>query len=88
MRVRVIIKNAQSLPEVTDVSMLKDRIWTIPFLMLFIEMRLCKKPASGKSRQHYVDEASAVFGEESRLALGSMPEGFSAWSAPAAAAVP
>ena len=57
--------------------MLKDR--TIAYLMLFIELRSCKKPVSGKSKAFYVDEVGAVFGQESRLALGSTPEGFAAW---------
>lgn len=78
-RVRGVISNAAQLPEVADAIMLKDRS---------IEMRSCKKPASGKKKAYYVDEASAVFGQECRLALGSVPEGFAAWSARAAAAVP
>jgi hypothetical protein len=81
-RVRRLIVSAASLPEVTDASMLKDL--TVANLMLFIEMRSCTKPTSGKSKAFYLAEASAVFGQACRLALGSMPEGFAAWSAPAA----
>jgi hypothetical protein len=83
-RVRVVVASAAQLPEVADASMLKDR--TVPFLLLFIEMRTCKKPTGGKNKAYYVQEASAVFGQETRLALGSVPEGFAAWSATAAAA--
>jgi hypothetical protein len=84
-RVRGVIASAAQLPEVADASMLKDR--TVPFQMLFIEMRTCKKPTGGKNKAYYVDEASAVFGQEIRLALGSVSEGFAASLAPAAVAV-
>jgi hypothetical protein len=83
-RVRGVIASAAQLSEVSDASKLKNL--TMPCLLLFIEMRTCKKPVGGKNKAHYVDEASAVFGQECRLALGSMPEGFSAWAAPADAA--
>ena len=65
-RVRGVIASAAQLPEVADASMLMDR--TVPLLMLFIEMRACKKPSGGKNKAYYAEEASAEFGQEIRLA--------------------
>jgi hypothetical protein len=54
---------------------------TVPHLMLFIEMRTCKKCATQKGKHFYLAEATAVFDLDCRLALGSVPEGFAAWQA-------
>ena len=81
-RVRGVIESAAMLPEVTDASKLKDL--TVQHLVLFIEMRSTKKPISGKNKAFYIELASSVFGQAHRLALGSVPEGFAAWSALAA----
>ena len=79
VRVRGVIADAAKLPEITDASKLKEL--TIPHLMLFIEMRTTKKCATRKGKPVYFAEATSLFGEDSRLALGSVPDGFAEWQA-------
>ena len=78
-RVRGVIADAARQPEVADASKLLEL--TVPHLMLFIEMRTTKKCATGKGKLFYVAEATARFGQDSRLALGSVSEGFVEWQA-------
>jgi hypothetical protein len=76
-RVRCVIAEAVKLPELDDACKLMEL--TIPQLMLFIEMRTCKKCATQKGKAIYLAEATALFDVDCRLATGSVPEGFAAW---------
>ena len=78
-RVRSVLATEKELPVIANANDLSKL--TMPKLMVYIEVRTCKKLATNKPKAFYLTQANEVIGNPIRLAAGSVPEGYPEWLA-------